>query len=613
MPLRPRTSYWIGALLVALLTVTAGAQDRDSEARPERRVALVIGNADYDQGRLRNPVNDARAITQALRRAGFEVIARENADRVAMYEAIIEFGDRLKETKGVGLFYFSGHGLQVQGKNFMVPLRARVQSERLVETEAVDVNRVLGEMDAAQARVNIVVLDACRDNPFTRSFRSGTQGLAQIDAPQGTLIAYATAPGKVAEDGAGQSSPYTAALVRHIAASGLPIESVFKRVRVDVLSQTRNRQEPWESSSLTGDFFFFPAGAVAAVQPPESPPPMIREEIGQEFGSIAVSARIDDVEVWLEDRQLGATKPSQTLVAEKIAAGRYRIKARKAGYKDWEREIQVTANQRAELTIDIEPLRGEAPKIASDDGAEMSVVPAGEFLMGSNTREDETPPHRVYLDAFQIDKFIVTNTLLERFVRATGYRTTAEREGTGFVFNGEKWVEQEGLTWRTPTASSSSAEPRLPVVQVSWVDASAYCGWAGKRLPTEAEWEKAARGTDGRKYPWGDQWDVRRANSNASNLGKPTPVGLYTHGASPYGVLDMAGNVWQWVSDWYDAKYYSHSPQRNPSGPDSGEMRVHRGGAWTAIPFRLRTTHRIGNVPSGRGPHIGFRCAKGLP
>ena len=235
---------------MALLAATATGQTRDQGARQERRVALVIGNGDYDQGRLRNPVNDARAIAHALRGAGFEVIANENADRVAMYEAIIAFGDRLKEIKGVGLFYFSGHGLQVQGKNFMVPLRARITSERMVETEAIDVNRVLGEMDAAQARVNIVILDACRDDPYTRSFRSGSRGLAQIDAPRGTLIAYATAPGKVAEDGTGPNSPYTSALVKHIAAPGLDIEKVFKRDRKSTrLNSSHSRASRMPSSA----------------------------------------------------------------------------------------------------------------------------------------------------------------------------------------------------------------------------------------------------------------------------------------------------------------------------------------------------------------------------
>lgn len=588
---RPQGPYWIAGLLVAVLAVTAAAQSRDQGARRERRIALVIGNADYDQGRLRNPVNDARAMAQALRRAGFDVIAKENADRVAMYEAINAFGDRLKEAKGVGLFYFSGHGLQVQGKNFMVPLRARITSERMVETEAIDVNRVLGEMDAAQARVNIVVLDACRDNPYARSFRSGSRGLAQIDAPRGTLIAYATAPGKVAEDGTGQNSPYTAALVKHVATPGLPIEGVFKRVRVDVLERTGNRQEPWEASSLTGDFFFFPAGAVAAARPPEPAPPTIREEIRQEFGSLAVSARIEGVEVWLGDRRLGETRLGRVLLVENLATGSYRLEARKAGHKEWEREIRVAANQRAEVVIDIEPLRTELPKIIKgDDDAEMVLVPAGEFWMGSGDGvSHEKPRHRVYLDAFHIDKYEVTNTLYQRFISATGHREPRHMSDS-------KWNN-----------------PQQPVVGVSWHDAEAYCRWAGKRLPTEAEWEKAARGTDERRYPWGNEWDKKRANGSESGIGRTTPVGQYPGGVSPYGAEDMAGNVWEWVADWYDADYYQRSPERNPRGPELGSGKVVRGGSWYYQPLNLRLSLRNHHSPDNRFDDLGFRCARGLP
>lgn len=249
-----RGPIWIG-LLVTLIAATATAQ--------ERRIALVIGNGDYDPGRLRNPVNNARAIAQALCRAGFEVVAKENVDRVAMYEAISAFGNRLKETKGVGVFYFSGRGLQVQGKNFMVPSRALITTGQMVETAAIDVNRVLGEMDAAQARVNIVVLDASRDNPYGR-FRSGSKG---IDMPPGAVIAYATSPGKLAEDGAGQQSPYTAALVKHIATPGLNLEQLFRRVLADVLKETGGRQSAWVTSTLEEDFFFFPASAAASPTP----------------------------------------------------------------------------------------------------------------------------------------------------------------------------------------------------------------------------------------------------------------------------------------------------------------------------------------------------------
>jgi formylglycine-generating enzyme required for sulfatase activity len=581
------------ALSLAASTVPAGGQGPrpggTTLASSEKRIALVVGNAAYAVGRLNNPVNDARAMAQALRAAGFDVVLRENADRVALYEAINEFGDRFRAAKGIGLFYFSGHGLQVQGRNFMVPLGARITSERMVEAEAIDVNRVLAEMDAAQGRINVVILDACRDNPYARSFRSGGQGLAQIDAPRGTLVAYATAPGKVAEDGREVNSPYTAALVRHMQSPGLPVESVFKRVRIEVLEKTANRQEPWEASSLTGDFFFYPTMATARPVAPTAP--TIREEQRQPVGSIALAARIDGIGVWLGDRWIGDTRSGQALIVENLTAGTYRLTARKQGHKNWEREIHVAANQRAEVSIDIEPLRPEPPRdVRGEDVAEMVLVPAGEFWMGGDDGEShEKPRHRVYLDPFHIDKYEITNRLYQRFISATGHREPRS-------WNDSRWND-----------------PQQPVVGVSWHDAEAYCRWAGKRLPTEAEWEKAARGTDGRQYPWGEQWDASRANSTDTKRGRTAPVGSYPSGASPYGVQDMAGNVWEWVADWFDANYYGASPERNPRGPDFGAAKVLRGGSWYHQPPNLRSSLRTHFWPDNRFDDFGFRCAKGLP
>jgi len=221
----------------------------------ERRLALVVGNSDYAVSPLRNPANDAKDLAEALRGVGFEVTLLLNGDQGQMKRAIDDFGIALREG-GVGLFYYSGHGMQVGGRNYMIPVGARIDAERMVEYNAVDAGRVLGNMEVAGNGMNILILDACRNNPFARSFRSAAQGLATMDAPQGTFISYATAPGTVAADGDGRNSPYTRALIQHLATPGLKLEDVFKRVRAGVLKDSSGRQVPWEASSLTGDFFF---------------------------------------------------------------------------------------------------------------------------------------------------------------------------------------------------------------------------------------------------------------------------------------------------------------------------------------------------------------------
>jgi len=188
--------------------LVAGFSLVDSQgAQAEQRVALVIGNGAYKEGKLRNPPNDARAMAQALRECDFEVIEKINSNQQGMKDAIREFGKRIQRG-GVGLFYYAGHGMQVQGINFLIPVGAEVNAEHEVEYEAVDAGRVLSEMESAGNRVNIVILDACRNNPFARSFRSSGRGLKKMDAPTEALLAYATAPGKVAADGDGENGLY---------------------------------------------------------------------------------------------------------------------------------------------------------------------------------------------------------------------------------------------------------------------------------------------------------------------------------------------------------------------------------------------------------------------
>ena len=227
------------------------------------------------------------------------------------------------------------------------------------------------------------------------------------------------------------------------------------------------------------------------------------------------------------------------------------------------------------------------------DGMTVVRVPAGTFLMGAadddgNADADEKPQREVYLDAYWIDRTEVTNAMFQRFVAATGHDAES--------------------AWR----NAASRKPDHPVRYVNWFDADAYCRWAGRSLPTEAQWEKAARGTDGRKYPWGnDAPDESRCNSNV-NVGITTPVGNYPASASPYGALDMAGNVWEWVADWYDGEYYRSAPRENPTGPDSGERRVVRGGSWNFAARFVRSSYRNSTdfvVPASRIGNLGFRCA----
>jgi formylglycine-generating enzyme len=246
------------------------------------------------------------------------------------------------------------------------------------------------------------------------------------------------------------------------------------------------------------------------------------------------------------------------------------------------------------------PLTAAALVSQELDPVLMVTIPAGTFLMGNpegKGRADEWPQRSVYLDSFAIDQVEVTNERYMAFIKATGHRNPPNPYDTGLLLS-PKGVEQ------------------LPVVQTTWYDAKAYCSWAKKRLPTEAEWEKAARGTDGRLFPWGsDAATLQRANFDREWEDEKTlsPVGSLPSGDSPYGVKDMAGNAREWVSDWYDPEYYQHAPDRNPQGPDKqGVVRSIRGGSWHS-PMADITTSARGRGGFALQTHgTGFRCARSL-
>lgn len=234
-------------------------------AYAEPRTALVIGNSAYRSSPLKNPANDARDIAAALKSLGFGVTVITDATLQQMENAVREFGAKLRNGS-VGLFYYAGHGMQVEGENYLIPVDTKIEGEADVKFGALNAGKVLARMEDAGNPLNIVVLDACRTNPFARGFRSQELGLARMDAPKGALIAFATAPGKVAADGGGggRNSPYTSALLKHMRTPGQKLEDTMKRVRVDVMLATKDKQIPWDYSSLTGDFYFSQAAEVLA-------------------------------------------------------------------------------------------------------------------------------------------------------------------------------------------------------------------------------------------------------------------------------------------------------------------------------------------------------------
>ena len=250
--------------------VTVVAKSRDNR----KRIALVIGNSSYRSSPLKNPANDARAMALTLRRLGVEVEEKTDLNYLELNKTVENFGKKLR-SGGVGLFYYAGHGMQVNGANYLIPVDAEIDDENEVRFKAVDAGLVLAKMEQARSDVNIVVLDACRDNPFSRSFRSTSHGLASMDAPNGTFIAYATAPGKTAADGDGQNGLYTAELIKVLETSSLPLEQVFKRTLKAVREKSGSRQTPWVASNLEGDFFFIEPSTLTDLQPsPVQPTPI---------------------------------------------------------------------------------------------------------------------------------------------------------------------------------------------------------------------------------------------------------------------------------------------------------------------------------------------------
>ena len=535
----------------------------------ERRTALVIGNANYESSPLANPVNDANDIAKALRNLGFIVIHKKNATQREMEKAVREFGKTLRKHGGVGLFYYAGHGIQVNGRNYLIPVDAEIETESDVKFEAVDAGRVLGKMEDADNDLNIVILDACRDNPFARSFRSSTQGLARMDAPRGSIIAYATAPGSVAADGGGRNGVFTKYLLKHMNTPGLPIEDVLKNVRTDVLDESNERQIPWESSSLTGNFYFNSGRGIAVRKRPTTEPEgSLREE---KAGLERERRELERLRTEIERQKLESERKRLQAEKKRLEAASLANKPSKASTKPLSKRTGVPDNRTWTDPV---------------TGMEFVWVPKGCFEMGcgswtSDCSNNEKPVHEVCLDGFWMGKHEVT-------------------QGQWKKIMGSNPSYKKGDTY--------------PVEEVSWDDAQEFIsklnakgnGKHDFRLPTEAEWEYACRsGGKPEKYAGGSDvyrlaWYVGNSGHSSHPVGTKKPNGI--------GLYDMSGNVLEWCEDWYGK--YSSASLKNPKGPSEGRDRVIRGGSWYDSQGSARCADRNGFHPDSRHTYLGFRLVR---
>jgi len=511
-----------------------------------KRVALVIGNGSYrhtdSMPKLANPANDADDMAVALRRFGFDVISKKNLTKEEMDETITDFGRKIADSDAA-LFYYAGHGLQVKGQNYMVPVDANIDSEAKVPYRAVNINQLLEEMDSSRSRVNIVMLDACRNNPISGKFRSGGgRGLAPpTSMPKGTVIVYATDPGNVAADGSGRNGLFTAGLLTAFKGSDLTLGGVLYAASKQVQNSSGHQQIPYINgpATLQREFSFIQPSSMTDLQPSSVQPQPLTPRV---------------------------SAPQPATVYKKPA-------------------------QQETSGLEMVNVPGGCFQMGDNFGDGAS---------------DEKPVHEACVSDFAIGKYEVTVGQFRSFVNATGYSTEAEKGDGCYVLTGGNWGKNASSNWKNPGFSQEDTHPVACVswndatVYSRWLS-----GQSGRsyRLPTGAEWEYAARsGGKREKYSGGDNVDaVAWYDKNSGS--KTHPVGQKQ--ANGLGLYDISGNVWEWVSDWYGN--YTSGRQQNPQGPSSDSSRVIRGGSWSGDPRDVRASYRDFYVPGFRSGVMGFR------
>lgn len=578
------------------------------------RLALVIGNAAYTEGQLKNPVNDARAMDTKLASLGFKVQKVENMKRQQIGRTVTVFAASVWPGDDVVVVFYAGHGVQVNGVNYLPAVDADIQSEVDVPLNCLNLNVLMDQLDAAKAGLKLLFLDACRNNPYARSFRSGDRGLARVgSAPSGTLIHFATRPGSVAADGSGANGLYTTHLMRYIDTPGLQVENMLKRVSVAVEAESKGLQEPWTEGSIRGDFYFNQGAAVVASLVPERVAPPAGP--GQSAGVSLSDLEKEDATRKEWARWQAAMKADFDRIAAFTGSADLQAKAWERFLAAWAQDNPLSRDdeawreqanvRRARATQSAEPARNVAQRPATPTAVAATPAPSGTVVkdcdvcpeivqiaagsadMGSRDFPESIPVHPVTIVGFLLGHTHVTQGQ---------WRAVMGSDPSYFVDCGAD----------------------CPVENVSWEDARAYAAklsqLTGKRyrLPSEAEWEFAARGgtepnVTYREQPKKGADDETWTKTNGGSQAHPVA-------AKKPNAYDMGGNVWQWVEDvWHED--FNGAPSDDSAWTRGGntQIRTVRGGSLGSSVWEVgaRGKHN-GYAADLRTRNAGFRVARAL-
>src|SRR5262245_45763768 len=602
-------AYWIGALgeerdmrltigLLAAVCCLLGGLDA-AAAQTGKRVALVIGNARYEHiPPLPNVPNDAKVMAALFEAARFDSVVVLHDQRVAeLRRERLDFAERAAGADMAVVFY-AGHGIEVDRVNYLIPVDARLNSDLAVKDETVSLDRLLELMEPAR-RLRVAIIDACRENPFVKSMRlttatrSVTRGLGRVEAGgANTLIAFATEPNAVAADGSGRNSPFTAALVKHLATPGLDLRIALGNVRDEVMASTGAKQKPYVTSSLGGGVISLALGDAApkpAVAAPSAQPQAA--DIAQAWAAAKDSTSMAVLEAFR--LEYGSRSAFYDRLAEaRIADLKKQQVALAAPPKPAPRPEMAAFNpKRATGPLTAAEERALKPRDSFKECAEcpeVVVVPTGSFTMGSpqaeaGTSTGEGPQRQVTIARpFAAGKFEVTFAEWDACVAERGCK------------------QQPDHGW------GRTRQPMMPVMMVSWNDVTQqYLPWLSRktgktyRLLTEAEWEYVARAGTTTPFWWGASISTSQANYDGQpyaggpkgeNRSETVPVGSFP--PNPWGLYDVHGNVWEWVQDCWNGNYNGAPSDGTARTTGDCATRIRRGGSWFEGPVDLRSANR---------------------